>query len=77
MKTIGEETVDGVDTTHYRAAIDRRRSPRPTGSQKLTAPAYKPIDAWVDGDGLVRQVKLDYTTKAYDQRQAMRAHVDC
>ena len=42
--------------------------------QKLTSPAYKPVDVWVDGDRLVRQVKLDFPTKAYTN-QAMRAHV--
>jgi len=36
--------------------------------------AYKPIDVWVDGDGLVRQVKLDFTTKAYTN-MTMRAHI--
>jgi hypothetical protein len=74
VKTIGKETVDGVETTHYRATIDPKKIPKTDRIQKFTSPAYKPIDVWVDGHDLVRQVKLDYTTKAYTN-QAMRAHV--
>ena len=71
-KEVGKETVDGVETTHYRAAID----PKKPGDHfvTLTDTRVKPIDVWVDSDDLVRQVKLDYTTKAYTNR-AMRAHV--
>jgi hypothetical protein len=74
VKTIGKETVDGVDTTHYRASIDPKKAPPSKRIQKLTVPAYKPVDVWVDGDHRVRQVKLDFTAKAYTN-QAMRAHV--
>ena len=75
-KTVGKETVDGVETTHYRA---HDRPEEGAGAPIAIAAArprrsYKPIDVWVDGDGLVRQVKFDYTTKAYTN-QAMRAHV--
>ena len=73
VKTIGKEEVDGVETTHYRARIDPK-IPAHDPIQRLTSPAYKPVDVWVDGDDHVRQVKLDYTTKAYTN-QAMRAHI--
>jgi len=73
VKTIGEETIDGVETTHYRGTIDPKA--RAVGRlEKLTSPAFKPIDAWVDGDGLLRQVKLDYTTKVATNGTE-RAHV--
>jgi hypothetical protein len=71
-KEVGKETLDGVETTHYRAAIDPKKPA--DHFLTLTGAQYKPIDVWVDGDDLVRQVKLDYTTKAYTN-QAMRAHV--
>ena len=73
-KTVGDETVDGEDMTHYLATIDPKKVPTTDRLQKLTSPAYKPIDVWVDGDGLVRQVKLDFTTKAYTN-MTMRAHI--
>ena len=55
-KTVGTETIDGVETTHYRAAIDPRKIPRTDRLQALTKAVYKPVDVWVDEDGLVRQV---------------------
>jgi hypothetical protein len=63
VKTIGTEEIDGVETTHYRAAIDPKKIPAADNMQKLTASVYKPIDVWVDDDGRVRQVKFDYTAK--------------
>jgi len=74
VKTIGKETVDGVETTHYRATVDPKQVPTTDRILKLTSPAYKPIDVWVDGDHHVRQVKLDFTTRAYTN-EATRAHV--
>jgi hypothetical protein len=74
VKTVGTETIDGVETTHYRSAIDTRKIPAADNFQKLTLSAYKPIDVWVDGDGLVRQVRFDYTVKV-DPLQAQRARI--
>jgi hypothetical protein len=73
VKELGKEEIDGVDTTHYRATID----PKPAAGDKVgkfTAPVYKPIEAWVDGDGLLRQVKVDYTTQVATNDKS-RAHV--
>jgi hypothetical protein len=74
VKTVGEETIDGVETTHYRGTIDPKKVPAADRLQKLTAPIFKPIDAWVDDDGLVRQVKFDYTAKV-STSDTIRAHV--
>jgi hypothetical protein len=74
VKTIGEEEIDGVETTHYRGTIDPKKIPAADRLAKLTSPAFKPIDAWVDDDGLLRQVKLDYTTKV-TTNGTERAHV--
>jgi len=45
---LGTDTIDGVQTTHYRKEL--------SGS-------YRSVDAWVDGHGLVRRLKLDYDAK--------------
>ena len=74
MKTIGTEQIDGVETTHYRAAIDTKKIPAADNFQKLTTATYKPIDVWVDEDGRVRQVRFDYTAKI-DPSMAPRARV--
>jgi len=50
VSTVGKDTVDGVETTHYRKALDVTEH----GAD------YKSVDAWVDDRGLVRKVALDY-----------------
>jgi hypothetical protein len=64
VTTLGEEEIDGVQTTHYRARVDPRKVPPKDKLQQLTAAVYEPIDVWIDDDDLVRQVRLDYTAKA-------------
>jgi len=61
---VGTETIDGVETTHYRAPIDPRKVPANDRQQKLTAAVYKPLEVWIDGDDHVRQVKLDFTSRS-------------
>jgi hypothetical protein len=69
---IGKDTVRGVDTTHYSAHLqldkvaDRvspdaaralRQATNTLGTKEI------PMDVWVDGDGLVRRVKMDWHPK--------------
>jgi hypothetical protein len=50
VSTVGKDTIGGVETTHYRKALDVTEQ----GAD------YKSIDAWVDGQGLVRKLQLEY-----------------
>jgi hypothetical protein len=45
VSTLGRQTVDGVQTTHYRKSLSGR---------------YRALDAWVDDQNLVRRLRLDY-----------------
>jgi hypothetical protein len=63
---VGPETVDGVATTKYHAAVDLEKAltskgvPQATVDQILQsgAPAQLPVDVWIgDDDGLVHQVQ--------------------
>lgn len=61
---IGTETIDGVQTTHYRATLDPDKLAK---VQKQLAKAgvdvhYEPVDVWIDGQGLVRREHLHYAT---------------
>jgi hypothetical protein len=65
----GNETVRGVDTTHYAAQIqiDKVASKlQPDAARALEQLARTlgtrqiPLDVWVDGDGLVRRVRMDW-----------------
>jgi hypothetical protein len=70
---VGEETVRGVETTHYRAVVDLERleSQPPAGReaewsayvQALKArlgPDEVPVEIWLDGDGLLRRLRQEY-----------------
>ena len=72
IRTVGQERVRGVSTTHYRAAVDLRKYPDvvPDEQRELVRKATEklveqlgvgamPVDVWVDGDGLVRRVALE------------------
>jgi hypothetical protein len=50
VSNLGAETVDGVETTHYREDLNVTEA----GSR------YKTVEAWVDDDDVVRKLKLDY-----------------
>ncbi len=72
VKTIGTETLRGVETTHYRATIDparalartpaalRGRVQRGLGAIGGTIP----VDVWIDGDGRARKIETDVDAKA-------------
>jgi len=55
---VGTDTIDGVQTTHYRKELNG---------------AYHSADAWVDDKGLVRRLKLDYDAKV-DPTSKQGAH---
>jgi hypothetical protein len=74
VTTVGTEEIGGVETTHYRAAIDTTKIPAADTFQKLTTAKYKPIDVWVDDDSHIRQARFDYTAKI-DPAMAPRARV--
>jgi hypothetical protein len=77
IRTVGQERVRGVATTHYRAAVDLRKYPDvvPDEQRELVRKATDklveqlgvgavPVDVWVDGDGLVRRIALEFDSGA-------------
>jgi hypothetical protein len=68
VKTVGEEDVRGVSTTHYSATIDLAKYPATVPATaraavrrsvdqiaRLTGTRTIPVDVWVDGDDVVRR----------------------
>jgi hypothetical protein len=81
---LGSETVDGVRTTHYKAAIDLAKYPsivspaRRAAVRKaisavinLTGLRTFPVDAWVSDDGLVRKMNMSFTEDVSGQQLTM------
>jgi hypothetical protein len=69
---VGKDTVHGVDTTHYsaRLQLDKVADRVSTDAAKALKQATKtlgtkelPMDVWVDANGLVRRVKMDWHPK--------------
>ena len=61
---VGDETIDGADTTHYRAHIDPAKLPQGAQRQALANAKYGPLDIWIGkDDGYVRRVRTSYSTK--------------
>jgi hypothetical protein len=72
VEKVGEDTVRGVETTHYEAQIqlDRvaeRASPEAAEAlRRMTQGAdikEIPLEVWVDGDNLVRRLRMDWHPK--------------
>nr|WP_300151737.1 DUF6612 family protein [Propionicimonas sp.] len=63
VENLGEETVDGVRTTHHRLTIDASALTKMTGSEgEIDADAFS-YDVWVDEADLVRKVAMDLKAK--------------
>jgi hypothetical protein len=71
VQTVGNETVDGASTTHYRATIELDQVAKNLGGPlgqvaydeltKSGAPTSVPVDVWVGDDGLVHRASIDET----------------
>lgn len=81
---VGKQTVGGVQTTHYKAAIDLAKYPNmvPAGRRasvrkainaviNLTGLRTFPVDAWISDDGLVRQMNMSFTEDVSGQQLTM------
>ncbi|MGW0333655.1 hypothetical protein ACWD0J_17585 [Streptomyces sp. NPDC003011] len=60
---VGSETIDGVDTTHYRVSVDVAELPGGTQMREQVGPTL-PMEVWLDDDGRLRRQQIDMTVKA-------------
>ena len=76
LEDLGTETIDGVETTHYKGVIDLRKYPdtlpeaeraeaRRTVDKlvELSGDATTPTEVWIDEDSLVRRQKMTVKQK--------------
>jgi hypothetical protein len=70
VQTVGTETVDGAQTTHYKATIDLAKAAGTVGGPAQQAvqslidqggPSTIPAEVWIGDDGLVRKLTVDET----------------
>jgi hypothetical protein len=61
---VGDETIDGVATTHYRGRIDPSKVPQGAKIEALTNAKYGPYNVWIgNDDGYVHRMTLAYSLK--------------
>jgi hypothetical protein len=64
VATVGDETVNGADTTHYRAHIDVSKVPQGKKLQALANAKYGPVDLWIGkDDGYVHRMRTSYSVQ--------------
>jgi hypothetical protein len=82
---VGDETINGVPTTHYHAVIDLRKAAAKGGAdaekaiaqlQKAAGISSLPLDVWIDEDHLVRRESMKYDMTVQGQRASMAMTVD-
>jgi hypothetical protein len=72
---VGDETLNGTATTHYRARVDASKLPKVAALVNAT---YGPLDIWIGkNDGYVHRLHIAYTIKpAKASAQAIAVTVD-
>lgn len=78
VKSIGAETIDGVETTHYQVTnLDLSKLPQGAKIQALAHPTYGPVDVWIGNkDGYVHRESLSFTYSAAGQSASMAMRID-
>jgi hypothetical protein len=77
VKSLGTETIDGVQTTHYQLTIDISKLPQGAKIEALVHPKYGPIDVWIGNDnGYVYRESLSASFSAHGQSASMTMKVD-
>jgi hypothetical protein len=84
VKDLGQETVGGMQTTHYHANVDFTKLPDSVPAadkpamQKLTSTLQSqgvntqmPVDAWIDGSHHVRRIHITYNLSLNGQTAAI------
>jgi hypothetical protein len=84
VKNMGQATINGIKTTHYRANVELSKIPEAVpadareSARQLVAALQKrfhasatiPIDAWIDSRHLVRRVGLAYSVQVQNGQSA-------
>jgi hypothetical protein len=83
VREVGKESIDGTETTHYKATVDLEKAAAqsdPDTRQALRRLIQEsgvkslPIDVWIDGKGYVRKVQYAQRTSGKDVKVTMNLH---
>jgi hypothetical protein len=69
---VGDETIDGAATTHYRARVDLAKLPRGKKIGAFAHATYRPLDIWIgQDDGYVHRLHMNIKVSQPAQSIAM------
>lgn len=72
VTTVGDETIDGAATTHYRVRVDVDKLPQGAKIKALAGAKYAPIDLWIGkDDNYVHRLRLAYSLGAAGKAQTI------
>jgi hypothetical protein len=70
LKERGSQEIDGVETTHYTVAVDTQKALKAQGMAGQVPASQMPktieYDVWVDGEHLVRKLRMDIQGSTVD-----------
>ena len=83
VREVGKESIDGVETTHYRVRVDLEKAV--ARSDAITQEALRrvirasgvktlPVDVWIDGKDYVRRVQYAQRAAGKDVKVTMNLH---
>ena len=85
-KRVGNEKVNGVQTTRYDVQVDLRKASKEAGSKqvtrsveqliKMTGTSKIPVQVWIGEDGLVRRERLDFKLRQQGQAGRVAMTID-
>jgi len=78
VKSLGTETIDGVETTHYQVTnIDVSKLPQGSKIQAMAHPTYGPMDVWIgNSDGYVYRETVSFSYSVMGQKGSADIQVD-
>jgi hypothetical protein len=84
VKKVGNEKVQGTDTTHYQVTVDLERAAKRSDARtaqsirnvmRLSGLKTIPVDAWIDGQGYLRKVRwAEHTSPVQAAKVTMLLH---
>jgi len=74
VTSVGEETIGGVPTTHYRGRVDVNKLPQKI--KALTNAKYGPVEIWIGRDGFVHRYRMTTTISQSGQSVTTATTVD-
>lgn len=76
VQKVGSETINAVDTTHYKVTIDLTKAPNGQQLMKLTHLKSLPAEVWIDGQDRLTRMKESFSVTTAGQTISTAMQMD-